>query len=154
MPDLKGPEKFRIPAPEIASGEVLETAAQEKPESAVRKEAAARETIKEAVSVVPVMPSVTEKPVVKDRLVQEIESIMESDLTDLFLKMSPQEQQLFKVKGEETIGKIKLLMNNAKKNADKIFSLIRDWLKMIPGVNRFFLEQEAKNKTDKILLLS
>jgi hypothetical protein len=34
----------------------------------------------------------------------------------------------------------------------KILALIRDWLKLIPGVNRFFLEQEAKIKTDKILL--
>jgi len=28
-----------------------------------------------------------------------------------------------------------------------------DWLKILPGVNKFFLEQEAKIKTDKILAL-
>jgi hypothetical protein len=36
----------------------------------------------------------------------------------------------------------------------KIFVLIRAWLKIIPGVNRFFLEQEAKIKTDKILFVT
>jgi hypothetical protein len=28
--------------------------------------------------------------------------------------------------------------------------LIREWLLIIPGVNKYFLEQEAKIKTDKI----
>jgi hypothetical protein len=27
------------------------------------------------------------------------------------------------------------------------------WLKLLPGVNRFFLEQEAKIKTDRIIHL-
>jgi len=28
-----------------------------------------------------------------------------------------------------------------------------NWLKLIPGVNKFFLEQEAKIKTDEVLKL-
>ena len=30
-------------------------------------------------------------------------------------------------------------------------SLIREWLKVIPGINKFFLEQTVKIKTDKII---
>ncbi len=89
----------------------------------------------------------------KDPTLQKIENIMGEDLTDAFLKLSPEKQQQFKEKGEETASKIRQLVESAKVNTKKIFDLIRKWMKMIPGINRFFLEQEAKIKTDKILNL-
>lgn len=89
----------------------------------------------------------------KDPVTQEIENVMAEDLTDVFLKMTPQKQAEFKAKGEETAGAIRQMLASAKVNARKVFELVRDWLKLIPGVNRFFLEQEAKIKTDKILIL-
>ena len=99
---------------------------------------------------------VVDQPVAqqKDRLEQEIESIMEEDLTEMFLSMPPDKQKEFKEKGEETLGKIRELVNATKINAKKIFQLLRNWMKLIPGVNRFFLEQEAKLKTDKIIFIS
>ena len=99
---------------------------------------------------IPVSLPVTQV-VTKDTLTQEIEDILAEDLTDLYLKMTPSQQELFREKGEETAGKIRELLIVAKVNARKVLDLIRSWLKMIPGVNRFFLEQEAKIKTDKIL---
>jgi len=93
-------------------------------------------------------------PVVKDEVTQEIESILSEDLTDLFLKMSPEQQEEFRVKGEETASKIRVLLSSAKVGVKKILGLITEWLRLIPGVNKFFLEQEAKIKTDKILLNS
>ena len=35
----------------------------------------------------------------------------------------------------------------------KIFSLLLAWLRMLPGVGVFFLEQDANIKADKILAL-
>ena len=35
----------------------------------------------------------------------------------------------------------------------KIFELLLQWLKLLPGVNKFFLEQEAKIKVDQIMSL-
>ena len=35
--------------------------------------------------------------------------------------------------------------------ARKVLKLIKGWLKMIPGVSRFFLEQEAAIKAQKIM---
>lgn len=98
---------------------------------------------------VPVRPSAPPK----DPLTARIEDVLAEDMTDVFLKMSPEKQAEFKTKGEETAGKIRQMIEDAKVNAKKMFDLIRDWLKLIPGVNRFFLEQEAKIKTDKILNL-
>ena len=90
----------------------------------------------------------------KDRLTTEIEEILEDDLKDLYLAMPKDKQAMFKIKGEETMSLVNQLVRTAHVNAKKIFQLIRAWLKIIPGVNRFFLEQEAKIKTDKILLVS
>lgn len=89
-----------------------------------------------------------------DHLEEEIEDILEEDLKEIYTSMPPNKQVEFRKKGEETRSKVRELVGSAKVNAKKVFSLIRGWLKIIPGVNRFFLEQEAKIKTDKILLVS
>ncbi len=89
-----------------------------------------------------------------DRLSEEIDDILEEDLADLYRAMSADQKRKFRVKGEETVSKIRELLRATKENAKKIFHLFREWLKLIPGVNRFFLEQEAKIKTDKILVVS
>jgi len=80
-----------------------------------------------------------------------IDSILSEGLNEIFLQMKEQEQKDFKKKGEETVAKINALLNQTKVKVNKIISLIREWLKMIPGVNKFFLEQEVKIKADKIL---
>ena len=91
---------------------------------------------------------------VKDQLDKQLESLLSQDLTDIFLQMTPEQQVAFKAKGEETASKIREMINQTKVSARKIFHLIREWLKMIPGVNKFFLEKEAKIKTDKIVLVA
>ena len=65
--------------------------------------------------------------------------------------MNNQEQVAFKKAGEETVAQIDVLLSETKLRINKIIDLIKKWLKMIPGVNKFFLEQEAKIKTDKII---
>lgn len=82
---------------------------------------------------------------------QAIEDIMSSGLDKAFLEMKPSEQKRFKDEGEKTAKKISTLLGKARVSADKIVSLIRRWLSLIPRINRFFLEQEVKIKADKIL---
>jgi len=89
----------------------------------------------------------------KDKLEKEIEEVLSEDLQDMYLSMPQEKQKIFKEKGEETVSKIHQIVHATKFNAKKVFHLIRDWLKMIPGINRFFLEQEAKIKTDKVLIV-
>lgn len=87
----------------------------------------------------------------QDQRAQAIDAILAEGLNEIFLKMNAQEQQEFKQRGEETVKKINLLLNKTKVRANQIIALIRSWLKLIPGINRFFLEQETKIKTDKII---
>lgn len=109
-------------------------------------------------------PEMTEKPVVtpavrptpmavpvKDPELVKIEKVLEEDLEDFYYSLPPNRQAAFKKRGEETALKIRILIHKTKVNIKKIIHLIRQWLKMLPGVNRFFLEQESKIKADKIV---
>ena len=89
----------------------------------------------------------------EDERLKKIDDILAFGLNDIFLTLSPDKQQEFKIKGEETRDKINLLLKKTKINVGKIVNLIKKWLSIIPQVNRFFLEQEAKIKADKIIKL-
>jgi hypothetical protein len=82
-----------------------------------------------------------------------VESILQENLAEQFKSMDPKLQVQFKVKGEETASTIVKMMRSAKVQIIKVLELIKNWLKMIPGVNKFFLEQETKIKLDKIIQL-
>ena len=142
------PEKPSVPEVAEKDFEVPE----KKPE--IKEEEEVVVDTQEPVTAVPTPTPVAIPPKKKDRLDKEIESMMEEDLTEMFLSMTPEQQLSFKVKGEETASKVREIIGKAKVNAKKVFQLIRDWLQMIPGVNKIFLEQEAKIKTDKILLMA
>lgn len=83
----------------------------------------------------------------------KIEAILEEDLSEAYFKMDPVQRQKFKLEGERVSVKIDQLLQKTKDEAKNIFKLIIKWLRMIPGSNKFFIEQEAKIKTDKILKL-
>ncbi len=88
----------------------------------------------------------------KERL-KKIDKILSAGLEDAYLSLSPELKKEFKVKGEETTIKINMLLNKVKVNFGKIVKLIKKWLLIIPRINPFFLEQEAKIKADRILNL-
>jgi hypothetical protein len=92
-------------------------------------------------------------PQVRDKLTVKVEKIMEEGLVDAFKELDPVERQEFKMKGEETALEIRQLLKSAHVKIKKIFKLLFGWLKMLPGINRFYLEQEAKIKADKIVSL-
>lgn len=84
----------------------------------------------------------------------DIERILEEDLSDLYFRLPEDKKAEFRKQGEETAREINVLLSAAKIKVAKIVSLIRDWLKLIPGINRLFLEQEAKIKADRLLKLN
>lgn len=82
-----------------------------------------------------------------------IDDVLEDGLADIYINLSPAKQQELKQAGERTVHQIDQLLGHAKTQLSKIIGLIRRFLLIIPGVNRFFLEQEIKIKTDKIMAL-
>lgn len=88
-----------------------------------------------------------------DQLTAKIELIMENGLAEVYKELTPIQQQEFKLKGEHTARALRAQLNRPRLKIREIFRLILDWLKILPGVNHFFLEQEAKIKADKIIAL-
>lgn len=100
-----------------------------------------------------IRPAMASIPSIKDELTAKIEKVMEEGINDAYQRLSPVAKQEFKLKGEETAIKIRDLLRSAHVRAKKVLRLILEWLKMLPGINKFFLEQEAKIKTDRIISL-
>ncbi len=100
--------------------------------------------------VAPVQPQTIS---VKDPLTSEIENIMSEDLAPMYAKLSPEQKVVFKKEGERAAEQIRVMLEQVKVKAKSVIELIRRWLRLIPGVNKFFLEQEAKIKADKMLAL-
>ena len=82
--------------------------------------------------------------------VRVLESILAEGMEDLYVNLPPETQQKFRRKGEETSQEVVTLFAKGKATLQKVYSLVLRWLKILPGVNHFFLEKEAKLKTDKI----
>jgi len=117
------------------------------------KPEAAAETAGAAPAPVAVtLPKAVEAPTPeKDPELVEIETILSEGLENLYKELPDNRKVEFKQKGEETASAIRVLLSSAKVKVTKIVALIVQWLKMIPGVNKFFLEQESKIKADKLL---
>ena len=109
-------------------------------------ESAATETVNPTAvsSVVDIMA-----PTVKRQ--KQVENILAQGLEEIYLNLAPQKQQEFKKMGEETAGKIGRLLAKTKINIGEIIKLIKKWLALIPGINKYFLEQEDKLKADEIV---
>ncbi len=96
----------------------------------------------------------TEIPTIKDEITRRVERVMEEGLGDAYRELTVVQQQEFKIKGEETAWKIRQLLKRGHIKIKEIFKLLVEWLRLLPGINKFFIEQEAKIKADKILALS
>lgn len=143
LPERPAPEKERVlpeaekpPKPEL-----------EKPEEGA---AVGVEKMAKAVKVTPrAVP-----PAPRSETYRRIDSILFEGLEQTYQSMPQDLKQEFKKKEQETATQIERIVSQARVTIRKIIELIKAWLKMIPGANRFFLEQEAKIKTKKILELT
>ena len=103
-------------------------------------------------TVVPVQPVAAPTPR-QTAMTHHVERILADGLDDAWRQLDQPTQERFKHVGEETAVAIASLLQGVKVQTKKIIDLIVAWLKIIPGVNRFFLEQEAKIKADRLLAL-
>jgi len=82
---------------------------------------------------------------------KKIEKILENEMDSIYLGLNDIKKKEFKVVGEQTAKQINTLIETGKATAKKVIELIKKWLSVVPGINKFFLEQEAKIKADEIL---
>ncbi|MBD3281514.1 hypothetical protein GF391_02090 [Candidatus Uhrbacteria bacterium] len=97
------------------------------------------------------------------KIEQEIEVILQNGLveidkkankmTGLFTELPPDTQKAFKEKGEALADDIVAAFQSSKLDPAQLQTDIKEWLRLIPGVNRPWLEQMATLKKDKIMHL-
>ncbi len=137
----------------IVSPEVEQIASQEKERiapavSVETSESVAVAAAADQTSTAPISPVAPLTP-----RQEAIDDILEDGLTDIYLSLSSEKQQELQEAGAQTVKQIDLLLDHVKSQWRKIMSLIRHFLSIIPGINKFFLEQEVKIKTDRIIAL-
>lgn len=144
-PNMLSPEGGKFEVPE-AQKEARESQAY----SAEHREGPAQEQGQTPVK--PVVPADTSAHAApqKDEVLASVEHLLSEGLGDVYAAMPKDKQSVFRAKGEEVAVRIRLMIQHGKLKVQDVLKMIRDWLRMIPGVNKFFLEQEAKIKTDKI----
>ncbi len=103
----------------------------------------------------PKTPSTKPTPTLstRDEITLEVEKILSSGLEDAYRELSTAQKQEFKIEGEKTAKAIRDILRSTRVKVKKIFKLILKWLSILPGVSKFFLEQEAKIKAEKIVSL-
>lgn len=98
--------------------------------------------------------NITSQPMTSEIVHARVENILAKDMDKVFLSLDAGTQRAFKIKGEKTSKKITSLLMQTKVKAKEITMLILEWLRIIPKINKHYLEQEAKIKTDDILKIN
>lgn len=147
--DIENPAETQSPSPEVQSS----TEHRETPGMDTEEKSGVAEAVEGITKKLkrPKRKQLADIQPIRDELTREVEHIMEEGLKDAFKELTPSEAQAFKIKGEETALEIRSLLKSAHIKVKKIFKLLLEWLKMLPGINSFFLQQEAKIKADKIM---
>jgi hypothetical protein len=149
-PEQPRPEKPSFDQPE----EIIQPEVKEKETKIIPSEKIAEKKPKKTPAVAfPTVKKKIIKPEVKSETLKNIENILSQDLEEIYQNLPDNLRAKFKEEGEETAFKIEGLLNQAKIVVYKIIDLIKNWLAIIPQVNKFFLEQETKIKTERILAL-
>jgi len=152
--------------PEVSSEQMEETGQTEQEaqkerviEEMQEKEVFARpeETIENAGRIIALEDEIQSPPGTKSERLQDIEKEMSKDLEDVYKDLDSDTQKKVEKEGEEASREIEILIEESIETGQdiskKAIKIVRDWMREIHGVNRYFLEQESKRKTDRILAL-
>lgn len=150
-------ENFKQLSPDLEKSKVeiekkeAESKREKKEESAVQLPESDRKKIEEQMASVAANVKAKKSYGTDEVDVKKVENILQEGLEEVYKKMDSVSQMQFKAQGEDTARAINILMSKAKVKVKEIVDLIIKWLKLIPGVNKFFVEQEAKIKADKLM---
>lgn len=94
----------------------------------------------------------------KSPTLQAIEDVLAQDLEEIYFRLEPVARRRFKERGEQTAHEIETTLLDTRQHIERkmkrILQLILDWLKLLPGVSRFFITQAAKIKTERVIALN
>ncbi len=149
---MPGPlEKPLVPSAEtvVDEREAFETPAQKADEFLEQTERLPPMPAK-VIEGVPATAAAAPAALPKDEVTVEVEKVLEQGLGGFYAQLPPNAKTVFRQKGEVAATEISAMVRSLNLQFKRALQLVRDWLLTIPGVNRFFLEQEAKIKVDQI----
>lgn len=135
-----------IPKPERSLEQAHIDRSEAAKEGTVTSERAASMPVAAPAAVAPINPAYEARR-------KQIESVLSENLAEAYQGLSREQQVLFKAAGENTASQINVLLSETKLQVKRIINLIKSWLSILPGINKFFLEKEAKIKADAIIQL-
>ena len=141
------------PAPEQAKApEAAETrpAAETAPQGAEVR-AAMPEQAPAPVATAKTSAKADAAPQEKDKYRVKVERILEQNLWDLYFALPQGSREKFKAEGEKAAATLRAAIEGKKVKPNQVLGAVHKWLKTIPRVNPYFLEQEAKIKTDQVM---
>lgn len=150
MPEIEG--QLLSPAPqEVVPGSPEQRVEQEStvPEQVPRQPAAAVVIPQFAPSASPLAPASAADPRVG--VLKQVEALLSEGLQQLYLSLPEGRRTAFKQKGEHIANTITDMIVYGKAKVKEIWLLITSWLGTISGVNKYYVEQEIKIKTDRIM---
>ncbi len=106
------------------------------------------------VAPVEARPVVAEQPKVDDErtgVLKKVEDVLSDGLKALYSSLPEARRAAFKQKGEQIANFITDMIINGKVKVKIIWKMVGEWLGMISGVNKYFLEQEVKIKTERLM---
>ena len=87
-------------------------------------------------------------------VLKHVEELLADGLTQLYMSLPQARRAEFKRNGERVANVITDMIMFGKAKVKEIWKLIGEWLRTVPGVNKYFLEQEIKIKTDRIMMFA
>jgi hypothetical protein len=85
---------------------------------------------------------------------KKVENILSDGLMQLYLSLPAERRKAFKEKGEAIARTITEMVVHGKAKVKTVWHLIKEWLGNLPGINKYYIEQEIKIKTDRVFLLA
>lgn len=158
---VEQPKSVEVPETNTEiSGNAAESEARKQIETEQQKNAFL-EQAQEAAPTTTVVPAsnqqaaaqITEE-VPKDNVTVEVEKILEYGLGDYIPDMPEEARERFLKKGGEVAAQVSTMVHTLNVQVNLVVTLIKEWLLTIPGVNRYYIEQESKIKTDQIVELA
>ena len=153
MSDLERAPSF-LPGQEPAPVQPEQSAEQE---SAVPQQAAPQEAPVQVQAAPQVAVPAAQQLVAPDPragVLKQVEGLLSDGLKELYMSLPEARRAAFKATGEVVANKITDMIMYGKAKVKEIWKLIGEWLRVVPGVNKYFLEQEIKIKTDKIMMFA
>ncbi len=153
MPELERVSNVLPRAETPATGAVEASVEKEANVSPQQNEAPASVAAPAQSAVQPTVPSQSATDP-RSKMLKDVEGILSDGLVDVYKALPKDRQLIFRQKGEEIANKITDMIIYGKVKVKEVWKLVMEWLGSLPGINKYFLEQEMKIKTDRVMIFA